>query len=714
MKRVVLDSFQQMEHAECGPASIKILLSHFKSYISISTAKSFLQIGRDGSSARQICEASSKLGLSLLPLSVSFQEITDEVDAPYIMFWGANHWLVVEGYENGYLYVSDPAKGRVRYSKKTVESYYSDLILYPTDFDSRFRKNEKIDSNLNLLKLLSSYKTSITVAALLSLFSVVPELSISLLLGRFAQLVATNMLDEDILSNSWFLLLVTGFFAMFTALIFGLYRLINKSLSLNLSRIFISQLIKAPLLFFSVRSTGELGSRLTQVTSICAEFSNNLLPGILTFARALIAITICILINPYLGLFILVFFTLASASVVYFARNNIRDSAVSDIYNSKCFGILVDIIRSSELVKSTGTESTFFQNWASNFSQFISANQSIAITNATISTIISGTQYVLNVGLLFLAAFLIMNGQIDLATYTAFLYVSSIVGFSLSMVPGIVSSSAFIGGFKWRLNDLMDITDDRTSSFSSYQDNINSSEMSDSSALASQRNSTADSSPNSHILEINNLSFRYPGTEKNIFENLDYRFPSSGITSITGPSGCGKSTLVKIIAGLIPANEGTVWLDDKSITEIPNNQKYYLMSYVSQDPFLFDGSLLDNITMKDPLITPEAVRKACSISGLIDKLKISTDTSTFHVKSRGINLSGGQRQLIEITRALARNPKVLILDEATSGFDNQLEEYVLSNLLKLDITILSIAHRKTALDYSSSIIDISKLSSQIY
>jgi len=706
MKRVVLDSFQQMENAECGPASMKILLSHFKSYISISTAKSILQIGRDGSSARQICEASSKLGLSLLPLSVSSQEIMEEVDAPYIMFWGFNHWLVVEGYDSGFLYVSDPAKGRVRYSKKTVEAYYSGLILYPTDFNLQLRRNEKIDPNSNLVKAFNSYKTSFVFAALLSILSVVPEISISLVLGRFVQLVATNMLTEDILANSWFLLLVTGFFAFFTALVFWLYRLINKSLSLTLSRIFISQLVKAPLLFFSVRSTGELGSRLTQVTRITSEFSNTLLPGLLSFIRALIAIAICMLINPYLGIYILFCFLTASSFVIYFSRNNIRDSAVSDIYNSKCFGILVDIIRSSELVKSTGTESSFFQNWASNFSQFITASQSIAITNATISTVISSTQYILNIGLLFLSAFLIMNGQIDLATYTAFLYVSTIVGFSLSMVPGIVSSSAFIGGFKWRLNDLMDINDDQTSSFPNYQSEENFASKQDSDYLLTQN--LIDSPIKNVILEINDLSFSYPGTETNVFKNLEYSFSSSGITSIIGPSGCGKSTLVKIIAGLIPPTQGFVTLNKVPLSKIPNNQKYNLMSYVSQDPFLFDGSLFENITMKDPLITAEAVKKACSISGLIDKLKISSDTSTFYVKSRGINLSGGQRQLIEITRALARSPQVLILDEATSGFDNQLEEYVLSNLLKLNITILSIAHRKTALDYSTNIIDMSK------
>ncbi len=711
MKKVTLESFQQMESAECGAASLKIILSFYNSYISIQTAKKAIGIGRDGSSGRQICAAAAEMGLSLLPLAVSFDEIMHEVDPPYIMFWGANHWLVVEGFDGGYLYVSDPAKGRVRYDQKTAASFYSDFILYPTDFNRSLARTEKVDPNSNLYDLLRSYRSPLIVASILSIFSLVPEISISLLLGYFAQLVATDSIDFQMVGGSWFLLMVTGLFAIFAFTLLLIYRLINKNLVLYLSRSVITRLLKAPLLFFSVRSTGELGSRVVSISRNSALISGSLIPGSFSILRAVFAIITCLFIDLQLGLFIFLVFTSSTIYVSLLARTNIRDSAVSDIYSSKCFGILVDIIRSSELVKSTGTESSFFQNWASNFSQYLTASQSIASVNAGISTVISGSSFFLTIGLLFLSALSIMNGNMNLATYTALLYITTIVTSALNSVPNTVTSFSTILGFKWRLNDLIDLKDDQTSSLSSYE-NL--------SLPLSLSPSPADKIINSsepvfdalklESLHLNNLSFSYPGSEISTFSDLNIEFPTQGITSIVGPSGCGKSTLVKIISGLIPQGEGMVTINRIPLHKIPNNIRYKFVCYVSQDPFLFEGSLFDNITLNDASITRSDVEEALDVTGLIDKLKISSDTSTFHVKARGINLSGGQRQLIEMTRALARKPKLLILDEATSGFDNQLESFVLSNLLKREMCILSIAHRQTALNYSSSILDMSDFS----
>ena len=122
---------------------------------------------------------------------------------------------------------------------------------------------------------------------------------------------------------------------------------------------------------------------------------------------------------------------------------------------------------------------------------------------------------------------------------------------------------------------------------------------------------------------------------------------------------------------------------------------------------MFSGSLFENLTLNDSSVSQQSVEKAIDTTNLLERLNINTDLQSFYVKDRGTNLSGGQRQLVEIARALVRNPKILILDEATSGFDNNLEKFVLDALINLDITVISIAHRKTALKYSTHLLDLS-------
>jgi ABC-type bacteriocin/lantibiotic exporter with double-glycine peptidase domain len=699
-----------MEAAECGAVSLKVLLEYYGSHVDLNRVKILVGIGRDGSSARQIGKAASILGLTLLPLKVDIEEVKTTLQPPYICFWQSKHWLVVEGYENGYLYVSDPAKGRVRYPEKDASSYFSGLVLVPASFDKNKSEFSKTDVNHNLIDLFVAFKSPVLLTLLLSLCSLIPELAFSLSLGAFTQSIASNQISNGIISQAWFMGLLSGLCFLFLYLRFLLLRKVSQSAFLRLSKTVVYRLLTAPYLFYSLRSTGELGSRVARIESISSQLTQSLLPGVFSFFRACLAILILLIINQMLGVFVLVLFIIISYVVISLSSASIRDSAVNDRYSGKSLGILIDIIRSSELVKATGSELSFFQNWAGNFSQYITASQSVSLNQAIISTITQVGNYLLGIGILFLAAFEVMNGRTDISVYISFVYFSAIVSESLSLLPALVAGYSSISGYKWRLNDILDQGIDSFSQLSALSNRV---EYTNDAAEAVDANAIVRPCPDRltrDAVKVSNLSFIYPGAQSFLFSDLSFTISSGQFVSFEGDSGCGKSTLVKMIAGLLLPSSGEIEIFGRNRDSLNQYELHNIIGYVPQDPFLFAGSLLDNITLNDPGVSFDSVESAVDITDLMTRLE-ATDLASYHIYEHGSNLSGGQKQLVEFARALARNPKILVLDEATAGFDNSLERLVLERLKSQDLTILSIAHRKTALDLSDCILDMTKLMS---
>lgn len=703
MKRVKLPEFLQMENAECGAASLKIMLEHFGSKITIDTSKKAIGIGRDGSTARELINAAAGFGLSLVPAKVTFEEIKSSVKPPYILFWDSCHWLTVEGFSEGFLYVSDPAKGNVRYREEEARENFSGLILTPLAFDKTQIRNEDVNPDRNLLKIASNFYKPLLVTFALAILSIIPEISFALAIGIFAERVATGNIDYSMLSSAWFLFFITGVFLAFLALRQYVLRLMSKYIFLDSSKKLISKLISAPLLYYPLRSIGDLGSRVSRLTILSKIATNLFIPGLFTTIRSILVVILLFFIEWKLAFFVFLVYLIGALIVVKNAKISVEDSAVNDIYSATCFGILVDVVRSSELVKSTGSEISYFQNWASNYAMYISASQGVSVVNANISTVITISGFVLNTGVLFISAFLIMNGSIELATYTAFLYMSTMVSEGLSLLPPLVSSFSQISGFKWRLNDTLGIQSDSFSHFASVVE----AEKPDQSRNTQELELSDESS-----IELVDVTFSYPGAKKPTYTDVNFKFEHGSFSSVVGPSGSGKSTLIKNICGLVPVSSGLIKVCGINQQELSQEISHSIFSYVPQDCFLFEGSLFDNITMLDNNIEQSVIDKYVELTDLYNILNISHDLHSCHIEDRGSNLSGGQKQIVELSRALIRQPKFLILDEATSGIDVNLERFIFERVSQLDLTILSIAHRKTALDYSDHILDLQQFISQ--
>ena len=202
-------------------------------------------------------------------------------------------------------------------------------------------------------------------------------------------------------------------------------------------------------------------------------------------------------------------------------------------------------------------------------------------------------------------------------------------------------------------------------------------------------------------ISVTNLTFGYPDTNKNVFENVSFTIPKGKFVGVVGPSGAGKTTFVDILLGLLQPSGGSINVDGKNIFE---NIQGWLdnVSYVPQSIYLIDGTIRENIAfgilpedIDDKRI--EKVLKMAELYDFVQSLELKENTPC---GDKGAKLSGGQKQRIGIARALYQNPSVLILDEATSALDTETEKQITEtiNKLKGEITIIAIAHRLSTLE----------------
>ncbi len=206
-------------------------------------------------------------------------------------------------------------------------------------------------------------------------------------------------------------------------------------------------------------------------------------------------------------------------------------------------------------------------------------------------------------------------------------------------------------------------------------------------------------------LEFKNISFGYPGGQ-NIINSLNLSINKGEMVGIIGPSGAGKTTIVDLFLKLLRPQEGEILIDGTNIDEIDKKAWHDNFGYVSQDIFLLNDTIENNIRFYNNSLSRENIMEASKSANIYDFIETLPDKFRTVVGERGIQLSGGQRQRIVLARILARKPPILVLDEATSALDNESEHKIQEAIKNLHgkLTILVIAHRLSTVMNSDKIL----------
>ena len=194
-------------------------------------------------------------------------------------------------------------------------------------------------------------------------------------------------------------------------------------------------------------------------------------------------------------------------------------------------------------------------------------------------------------------------------------------------------------------------------------------------------------------IALRDVSFSYG--VRNVLDHVSMVLPAGKFIAIVGASGVGKTTVADLIIGLLRPQSGDVWIDDLPMRDVDIRTWRGMIGYVPQEMFLFHDTIMANVTLGDVEISPAQVESALRRAGAWDFVAALPDGMESVVGERGARLSGGQRQRIAIARALIRDPALLILDEATTGLDPEMEAGIVATVRHLSgkVTVLSISHQ---------------------
>ena len=692
-RRVKTPVTLQMEVVECGAACLGAILAYFGCHVPLSRLRGDCGVNRGGSRAGNMIVAALRYGLEAKGFRRTAQEIFQHSPLPAVVFWKRKHFLVVEGCTGKKVWINDPAAGRYRVSDKEFLKHYSGIVL---EFrpGRTFKKSGR--QNTVPRALAHRMRGFFFPAALILAFSLLLTVP-SLALPVFTKVFVDKVLIAGALD--WALPLAG---AMGGTMVFmGVFAWLRQRLILRLTTAmtiagnarFMWQLLQLPIDFFFQRIAPEVTARCQLNERLAAILSGQLATGLLNLGMAGVYLGFMAYYDRHLALFGLavVLINLAVARVIAVLCRDQTHRLVQD--NGKGNAACMATLQIIDTVKSQGIEKEVFSIWAGFQAAAVNASQRLAIMSGlgeTAPRILAGIYNALVLGV---GALHITQGTMTLGELAAFQILANMMAGHVGELGNLGRMLQDAGIFMKRLDDVMN---HRTDTATAGETDIHGK------ALPGFEQTLTGN------LKLENITFGYSRSDPPLLENFSLTLEPGARVALVGRSGSGKSTAAKIAAGLFLPWSGRVLMDGTPLDRIAPIVRQNSVAVVDQDIFLFEGSLRDNITLWDELIPEADIIRACRDADIFDTLISRTGGLGGHLDENGANLSGGQRQSLEIARALARNPALLILDEATNAMDPAREHRIDMNIRQRGCAVLMVAHRLSAVRDADEIIVLNR------
>jgi NHLM bacteriocin system ABC transporter peptidase/ATP-binding protein len=665
----------QMEAVECGAAALAIILAYYGRFVPLEELRVACGVSRDGSKAINIVKAARQYGLSARGFKQEPEGLVG-LKLPMIIHWNFNHFVVLEGFGRNRVYINNPASGPGSVSYEEFDAAFTGvaLVMEPTE---TFEKGGLRFNVLGALtKLARGSETALLYVVLAGLSMVIP----GLLVPTFSRVFVDYYLMRGF--TSWLLPLVLGM--LLTALLragltwireFYLQRLEAK-LSVSMSSKFFWHVLRLPLEYFTQRYAGEIGNRVAINDQVAALLSGRLASTLLDLIVIVFYGVLMFIYDPLLAVVGIFFacFNLVALRAISRKRIDLNQRLLQE--RGKLMGVSMSGLSMVETLKATGRESDFFSRWSGYQAKINKAQQASGILTQVLNAA-PVLLTALNVAcILALGSLRVMEGDLTVGMLVAFQ--SLMVSFvdPINRLVELGTTMQDIEGDLKRLNDVLGNKIDT--------------------ALDAREETGAVARRLPKLegyLELKDLTFGYSRLGPPLIENFSLNLKPGSRVALIGGSGSGKSTVARLVSGLYSPWSGEILFDDKVRSEIPRSTITNSVAVVDQDIFLFEGSVRENITMWDPTIPEAQVIQAATDAYIHNDVAARPGGYAGIVAEGGSNFSGGQRQRLEISRALATNPAVLVLDEATSALDPLVENQIDLNLRRRGCTCLIIAHR---------------------
>ena len=688
----------QMDSHDCGPAALKIIAKHFGKYYSLQYLRDRCGITKEGVSLHDISVGAENIGLRTLAVKCDVNEVVNSVPFPAIIFWNNNHFVVVYHADKKRIYVSDPARGRVKYSHETFkQGWYQRgenqgvlLAVEPTvDFkETKAEKEQKRNSFLSILKYFTPYSHSFALIFVI-MFIVTALQGVLPFISKAVIDVGIKTSDVNFIN----MILIGNISILLSVMVFNVLRdwiLLHITARVNIALIsdYLIKLMNLPVTFFENKLMGDILQRAQDHERIRSFIMNNSLSLIFSMLTFVVFAIILLIYNVVIFLIFLAGSALYVCWVLLFL--NVRKKLDWEYFEllSRNQSYWVETVSAIQDVKINNYEKQRRWKWEEIQARLYHVNKRVlAITNMQNL----GAQFIesiKNMGIVFFCAVAVINGDITFGVMISTQFIIGMLNGPLSQFISFVMGAQYAKISFLRINEIRQLEDEEE--------------------LLSVGNTCI--LPNEKSITLSNVHFQYSANSPFVLKGIYLHIPENKVTAIVGGSGCGKSTLLKLLVRLYKPTFGDIKMDTMNVDAINLRQWRNLCGVVMQDGKVFSDTIINNIVLDADRIDYDRLHEVCKIAQLEEEINAMPNGFDTTVGETGRGLSGGQKQRLLIARALYRNPKMLFLDEATNALDTINERKIVDALNNAfeHRTVVVIAHRLSTIQNADQIVVLDK------
>lgn len=688
----------QMDSQDCGPACLKIIAKHFGRYYSLQYLRDRCGITSQGISLLDLSTGAESIGLRTLAIKCTLEDVINQVPFPAILFWKDSHFIVVYHANKKYIWVSDPAKGRIKYTHEEFKKgWYQKgatngvlLAIEPTIDFNRSDVEKKLEKNsfISILRYFVPYKNSFA-----TIFFIM--LAVTLLQG-ILPFISKAVIDVGIKTsdiNFINMVLIGNISILLSITIFNVIRdwvLLHITSRVNIALIsdYLIKLMKLPVTFFENKLLGDILQRARDHERIRSFIMRNSLSMIFSVLTFIIFGIILLVYNP------IIFYIFLSGSILYagwvllFLR--IRKKLDWEYFEliSQDQSYWVETVSAIQDIKIYNYEKHRRWKWEGIQARLYKVNKRVLnITNAQNL----GAQFIENIknmGIVFFCASAVIKGDITFGVMISTQIIIGMLNGPLIQFISFVVSAQYAKISFLRMNEIRQLQDEEE-------------------LLSIGSTSIL---PENRDISLNNIIFQYSPNSPLVLTNIYLTIPQNKVTAIVGGSGSGKSTLLKLLVRLYKPTFGEIKMGNMNVSSINLRTWRNMCGVVMQDGKLFSETILANIVLDDEHIDYDHLHKVCQMAQIEDEINGMPKGFDTVIGEKGRGISGGQKQRLLIARALYRNPDFLFLDEATNSLDVINEKKIVEALNSAfkNRTVIVVAHRLSTIRNADQIVVLNK------
>jgi ABC-type bacteriocin/lantibiotic exporter with double-glycine peptidase domain len=682
-KRRRIPLVRQLHTTDCGAACLATVLGHHGRFVSLDDLRQEIGVDGSGASAHAIAQCAARHGLRARGISLDIEAL-DYLPPASILHWEFRHFVVFERVTRAGVVILDPAVGRRVVPMQRFREAFTGVALVLERTDAFAEKDRTCNPVWTYLGQLLGQR---------QLLSRLVVTSILLRVFVLAAPILTAMVVDRIVprGDDRLLLLIGSGLAAMVVFQF-LSHLIRDHLMLQLrtnldTRMtlgFVDHLVGLPYEFFQRRSAGDLIMRVASNATIREILSASTLTAILDGTLVTVYLLVIFYFSaPMAGLVL----GLGAVQVLTFlaTRRRIRDLMGEQLETqARSQSYLVQVLAGMQSLKAAGAEARSIEKWSNLFVDELNVSLQRGRLDAVVQALLGAVQLGAPLLILGFGAVEVMGGRMTLGTMLA---VNGLAAGFLTPLSSLVSSGLrlqLLGSYIERITDVL-------------------------AAAPEQDRERVRPAPRlTGAVSVERLSFRYGDSGPLVLEDVSLDIPAGSSMAIVGRSGSGKSTLAHLLMGLYRPTQGRVAYDGHDIWEMDLRTVRAQIGAILQQPYIFGGSIRENIAMGRPGATMSDIVDAARLASIHSEIVAMPIGYETPVTDAGESLSGGQRQRLALARALLRRPALVVLDEATSSLDAASEKEVMDNLSRLRCTRIIIAHRLSTITQCDQIVVVDK------